>query len=229
MQQEHDTLFGAFDLSLVSSSLPLAIRQRVSSAHSHSRSMVHSTTEQEQEPPPKLIFSVLPYWKKWQLEVSFNRTILEEFMDRYVYIQLGPLFKRIFLIRINYDQLFIYTYIHVRSHTHTHAHTHTYYHKHTHIHMPIRTHICTQHTHTHTDKHTRTTTTRMLLNVIVIHCILISSRNISMLESFSSVLLAVLVCVVAGLLLNIGFYKNFWVFNLCWVVGTAHFSLIKVC
>ena len=59
MQQEHDTLFGAFDLSLVSSSLPIAIRQRVSSAHSHSRSMVHSTNEQEQEPPPKLIFSVL--------------------------------------------------------------------------------------------------------------------------------------------------------------------------
>ena len=49
-----------------------------------------------------------------------------------------------------------------------------------------------------------------------------------MLESFSGVLLAVLVCIVAGLLLNIGFYKNFWVFNLCWVVGTAHFSLIKV-
>lgn len=54
------------------------------------------------------------------------------------------------------------------------------------------------------------------------------SRNISMLESFSGVLLAVLVCVVAGLLLNIDFYKNFWVFNLCWVIGTAHFSLIKV-
>ena len=154
MQQEHDTLFGAFDLSLVSSSLPIAIRQRVSSAHSHSRSMVHSTTEQEQEPPPKLIFSVLPYWKKWQLEVSFNRTILEEFMDRYVYIARTFVQKNF----PNKDKLWpaVYLYIHTCALTHKHAHTHTHKHNitniHTHAHM--HTHICTQHINTHTQTNT---------------------------------------------------------------------------
>ena len=116
----------------------------------------------------------------------------------------------------------LYTHTYMCAHTQTHTHTY----KHTHI-CPYHTHTYMHTTHKHTQRQTHTT--RMLLNVIVIHCILISSRNISMLESFSSVLLAVLVCVVAGLLFNIGFYKNFWVFNLCWVVGTAHFSLIKVC
>ena len=53
-------------------------------------------------------------------------------------------------------------------------------------------------------------------------------RNISIYESMSGVVLAVLVCVVTALLLNIGFYKNFWVFTLCYVVGGAHFSLLKV-
>ena len=66
----------------------------------------------------------------------------------------------------------------------------------------------------------------MLCNLLIM--VIMTCRNISMLESLSGVMLAVLVCVVVGLLLNIGFYKNFWVFNLSWVVGTAHFSLIKV-
>ena len=43
-----------------------------------------------------------------------------------------------------------------------------------------------------------------------------------------TVVLAVLVCIVAGLLLATGFYRDFWIFWFCFVVATAHFSLVKV-
>jgi hypothetical protein len=42
-----------------------------------------------------------------------------------------------------------------------------------------------------------------------------------------TVVLAVLVCIVAGLLLATGFYRDFWIFWFCFVVATAHFSLVK--
>jgi len=79
LQQEHFDL----DSSLYHPPLPplpslVTIRQRTSSAHS--RSIVQSSIEQQ--PTPKLIFSVIPYWNKWQLDITFNRTLLEEFMDR---------------------------------------------------------------------------------------------------------------------------------------------------
>ena len=53
--------------------------------------------------------------------------------------------------------------------------------------------------------------------------------NVTVKEVVFTVVLAVLVCVMAGLLLSIQFYRDFWVFWFCFVVGTAHFSLIKVC
>ena len=49
-----------------------------------------------------------------------------------------------------------------------------------------------------------------------------------MVEVTVTVVLAMLVCVVAGLLLSTGFYRDFWAFWFCFVVATAHFSLIKV-
>ena len=52
--------------------------------------------------------------------------------------------------------------------------------------------------------------------------------NGSVTEVVVTVVLAVLVCVVAAILLNTGFYRDLWVFWFCFVVGTAHFSLIKV-
>ena len=52
--------------------------------------------------------------------------------------------------------------------------------------------------------------------------------NVTVKEVVLTVVLAVLVCVMAGLLLSIQFYRDIWVFWFCFVVGTAHFSLIKV-
>jgi len=52
---------------------------------------------------------------------------------------------------------------------------------------------------------------------------------VSRIEVGLTIVLAVLVCVVAALLLSlIDFYQGFWAFWFCYVVGTAHFSLIKV-
>ena len=47
-------------------------------------------------------------------------------------------------------------------------------------------------------------------------------------EATTTVILATLVCVIAALMFNINFYQDFWVFWFCFVVGTAHFSLVKV-
>ena len=52
--------------------------------------------------------------------------------------------------------------------------------------------------------------------------------NVTLLEVGVTVLLAVMVCAVAGLLLATGFYRDFWAFWFCFVVATAHFSLVKV-
>ena len=44
-----------------------------------------------------------------------------------------------------------------------------------------------------------------------------------------AIMLSVLVCVVGALLLTVpGYYNGFWVFALCFVIATTHFSLIKV-
>ena len=69
------------------------------------------------------------------------------------------------------------------------------------------------HTHTHTLTHTHT------------H----SHSNVTWVEALSTVGLAVGVCIVAALLLSlVQFYQGFWIFWFTFVVGTAHFSLIKV-
>ena len=59
-------------------------------------------------------------------------------------------------------------------------------------------------------------------------CICVCARNVKVVEAMVTVLLAVLVCIVAALLLATGFYQDFWAFWFCFVVATAHFSLIKV-
>ena len=55
-----------------------------------------------------------------------------------------------------------------------------------------------------------------------------SPSNVTVVELCVTVFLAVMVCVVAGLLLGTGFYRDFWAFWFCFVVATAHFSLVKV-
>ena len=75
LHQEVDPIFD-FDSSLYPSPPVPSLRQRGSFVHS--RSIAQSTAE----PAPKMIFSVLPYWNKWKLDITFNRTLLEEFMDR---------------------------------------------------------------------------------------------------------------------------------------------------
>ena len=58
------------------------------------------------------------------------------------------------------------------------------------------------------------------------HCV---CSNVTWIEVVFTVCLAVGVCVVAALLLSlVDFYQGFWVFWFCFVVGTAHFSLVKV-
>ena len=52
--------------------------------------------------------------------------------------------------------------------------------------------------------------------------------NVTWWEATTTIILATLVCVIAALLFNVNFYQDFWVFWFCFVVGTAHFSLVKV-
>ena len=52
--------------------------------------------------------------------------------------------------------------------------------------------------------------------------------NVTWWEVAVTVVLATLVCVVAALLFNINYYRDFWAFWFCFVVATAHFSLVKV-
>ena len=55
-------------------------------------------------------------------------------------------------------------------------------------------------------------------------------RNVTGVEASATVLMALLVCVVAALLLSlVDFYQGFWAAWFCFVVATAHFSLVKVC
>lgn len=61
----------------------------------------------------------------------------------------------------------------------------------------------------------------------MLHLIL-SPSNVTLKELLLTVVLAVVVCIVAGLLLATGFYQDFWAFWFSFVVATAHFSLIKV-
>ena len=54
-------------------------------------------------------------------------------------------------------------------------------------------------------------------------------RNVSKVEVLLTITLAVLVCVIGALLLTTtNFFRDFWVFWLCFVMATAQFSLIKV-
>lgn len=63
----------------------------------------------------------------------------------------------------------------------------------------------------------------------LLHFLCAINRNVTWKEVLGTVFLATMVCVIAALLLSIvEFYEGFWVFWLCFVVGTAHFSLIKV-
>ncbi|XP_019858793.1 PREDICTED: pecanex-like protein 1 isoform X1 [Amphimedon queenslandica] len=53
-------------------------------------------------------------------------------------------------------------------------------------------------------------------------------RNVSITEVVIAITLSVLVCVIGALLLTIPeYYNGFWVFALCFVIATTHFSLIK--
>lgn len=61
------------------------------------------------------------------------------------------------------------------------------------------------------------------------HVLCFIFRNVAWREVFGTVFLATMVCVIAALLLSVvDFYQGFWAFWLCFVVGTAHFSLVKV-
>lgn len=66
------------------------------------------------------------------------------------------------------------------------------------------------------------------LGNLMLLCLFLFPSNVTVMEMIVTVFLAVLVCVVACLLLNTGFYRDFWSFWFCFVVATAHFSLIKV-
>ena len=63
---------------------------------------------------------------------------------------------------------------------------------------------------------------------IILSFVPLSPSNVTVLEVVVTVVLAVAVCAVAGLLMATGFYRDFWAFWFCFVVATAHFSLVKV-
>jgi len=61
---------------------PPIMRRRASSGAWSRRPNRTSAKPAIEQPPSKLIFQVLPFWKKWKLDITFSRTLLEDFMDR---------------------------------------------------------------------------------------------------------------------------------------------------
>jgi len=69
--------------SLYQESQSPVVRRRASSGTWSRRANQASAKPAVDQPPSKLIFQVLPFWKKWKLDITFSRTLLEDFMDRY--------------------------------------------------------------------------------------------------------------------------------------------------
>jgi len=74
---ERETLSGLYQ----EASSPI-IRRRASSGVWSRRPNRNSAKPAVEQPPSKLVFQVLPYWKRWKLDITFSRTLLEDFMDR---------------------------------------------------------------------------------------------------------------------------------------------------